>query len=401
MTGRRPNRMNRKHRTTVCLEGLYYMVVLAFIIGGGVLRGINLLFVLAGMMIGPLVYNWRMVVVMLRRLRVRRVLPEGVCAGDLLVVEFEATSTAQRGGSSAIVVSDRIERAGGRPSSEEHRAEVFFPRIAAGETDVQSYQGRLMERGRYRFGPFHVSTRFPLGLVRRTMTVDQIDELIVFPRPGRLLPRWSQMSRAMLVGAGGARSRQGLVEGDFYGLRDWRSGDSRRWIHWRTSARRNTLAVRQFEQPRSRDVVLLLDLWQPAVPSDEQRDNVELAVSFAATVAEQLCRNGGARLGIGVAGQPTTWKQGVGSRPLLTEVMEQLALARASAEDRLPELLARALPDIRSGTMTVIAGTRPIDTHDTLRFALAWDDPSLRNALGKIMCIDVSSSELFDYFEVN
>ena len=384
----------------LCFEGLYYMVVLAFILGGGILRGINLLFVLAGMMLGPLLYNWRMVDNMLRRVRVRRILPEGVCAGDLLIVEFEAAGVSRRGNSSAIVVNDKIVRGTSKQRAiADDRAAVFFSVVKSGEVDVQSYQGRLMERGRYSFGPFRVSTRFPLGLVSRTVTVQQIEELIVFPRPGRLLPRWKQLSEAQLVGAGGGRSRQGLVEGDFYGLRDYRSGDSRRWIHWRTSARRNTLAVRQFEQPRSQDIVLILELWQPPRPSDDQRDNVELLISFAATVAEDLCRQGGNRLGIAIAGQELSWKHGVGSRPLLTEVMEQLALAAPDAGDRLPELLKQTLHEIPQGTRTVIASTRAVDMHDTSRFADVWDDPSLRNALREIHVLDVSSDEFHQYFE--
>jgi uncharacterized protein (DUF58 family) len=172
-----------KQRLTICLEGLYYIVVLSFIVGGAILREINLLYVLAGMMIGPLIYNGRMVTLMLRRVSIRRRLPIGVCAGDLLVVEFEATGNAKRGGSSAIIVSDRIERVEDDREVDFGRAEVFFPVVDAGETRVQSYQGRLTQRGRYRFGPFHVSTRFPLGLVRRSMTVDQIDSLVVCPRP--------------------------------------------------------------------------------------------------------------------------------------------------------------------------------------------------------------------------
>ncbi len=393
-------KMNGKYRLTICLEGLYYTVVLAFIIGGGVLRGINLLFVLAGMMIGPLIYNWRMVMVSLGRLRVKRILPEGVCAGDLLVVEFAATGIAKRGDSSAIVVTDRIRRADDSQEQEAMLAEVFFPLVEAGKTDIQSYQGRLMERGRYEFGPFHVSTRFPLGLVRRTLTVADTEELIVFPRPGRLSPRWKQISQATLVGVGGSQSRQGLVEGDFYGLRDWRSGDSRRWIHWRTSARRNALAVRQFERPRSQDIVLLLDLWEPAGASDAERDNVELAISFAATVAEEICRNGGSEIGIGIAGREISWKRGAGSRPLLTEIMEQLAQAKSTRRDHLPELLAQSMHEIPHGTMTVVVGTRPCDLQDTQRFSAVWDDPALRNALREIRGIDVSAAELFEYFEV-
>jgi uncharacterized protein (DUF58 family) len=190
------------------------------------------------------------------------------------------------------------------------------------------------------------------------------------------------------------------VEGDFYGLRDWRSGDSRRWIHWRTSARRGTLAVRQFEQPRSQDVAILVELWHPQRPTEDQRENVELAISFAATVAEEVCRRGGSQLAVGTAGQQIEWKHGAGSRALLTEIMEQLALAEADARDQLPELLRQALPEIPQGTMTVLVSTRPVDLHDTERFAAVWDDPGLRNALRKILCIDASSSALAEYFEV-
>ena len=50
--------------------------------------------------------------------------------------------------------------------------------------------------------------------------------------------------------------------------------------------------VLQFEQSRNRDVALLLDLWQPDQPTAADRENVELAVSFAATVVADLCRKG-------------------------------------------------------------------------------------------------------------
>jgi uncharacterized protein (DUF58 family) len=233
------------------------------------------------------------------------------------------------------------------------------------------------------------------------VAVDQIDSLIVSPRPGRLTPQWKRVSQAALAGVGGSRARLGLVEGDYYGLRDYRSGDSRRWIHWRTSARRNKLAVRQFEQPRTQDVILLLELWQPPHASDDQRDSVELAVSFAATVAEDVCSRGGSHVGIGIAGREVQWKHGAGSRPLLTEIMEQLAVAQASPEDRLPQLLAKIMPEIRRGAMTVIVSTRAVDLHDTERFACVWDDPAQRSALRRFLCIDASGDELQEYFAMD
>jgi uncharacterized protein (DUF58 family) len=46
---------------------------------------------------------------------------------------------------------------------------------------------------------------------------------------------------------------------DLYGVREYRSGDSLRRIHWKTSARRGELVVREFEPPGLKVLALLLD----------------------------------------------------------------------------------------------------------------------------------------------
>ena len=123
----------------------------------------------------------------------------------------------------------------------------------------------------------------------------QCETLIVLPRLGRLTEGWAGRRLEAFAGVDRRSLRPGM-EGDFYGVREWRSGDSRRLIHWRRSARLGKLVVRQFAQPRSRDVAVVLDVWQPERPTAEQLDNVELAVSFAATVLADVCRKGGQRL---------------------------------------------------------------------------------------------------------
>src|SRR6185295_12154455 len=100
---------------------------------------------------------------------------------------------------------------------------------------------------------------------------------------GRLTHEWTKVMRENAAGSQPVR-RRGLLEADFYGLRDWRAGDSRHWIHWRTSARRGALVVRQFEQRRSEDLALLVDLWQPGDANEQQMNDVETAVAFVATV---------------------------------------------------------------------------------------------------------------------
>ena len=104
-----------------------------------------------------------------------------------------------------------------------------------------------------------LSTRFPFGLFSRTITVGETETLTVLPRLGHLTESWAARR---LEAFAGADRRRGLAgpEGDFYGVREWRSGDGRRLVHWRRSARLDRLVVRQFERPRNRDVAVLLDL---------------------------------------------------------------------------------------------------------------------------------------------
>jgi hypothetical protein len=62
----------------IAKEGWHYLVVLGFIVAGAMMRQVNLLYVLAGMMLGAFIVNARMASFDLKRLDVRRRLPDRV-----------------------------------------------------------------------------------------------------------------------------------------------------------------------------------------------------------------------------------------------------------------------------------------------------------------------------------
>src|SRR5687767_8507990 len=102
-----------RRRAWLSREGFYYLGVLAFIVGGAVLRSFNLLVVLAGMMLAALLLNWRVVMATLRGLAVFRKLPEQVAAGEPLTVEINIQNTRRRLGAWLVTVEDWVERVGG------------------------------------------------------------------------------------------------------------------------------------------------------------------------------------------------------------------------------------------------------------------------------------------------
>jgi len=390
--------MARKHHTAICREGWYFLVVMGFIIGGAMMREINLLMVIAGMMWGLFLYNGRAVVVAMKGLDVRRRLPERICAGDLLVVDLELTKTGGRGSARSIAVEDKICREGSRRASEQQWGRVLFPAVPAGTIGHASYQGRLLRRGRYRFGPMVASTRFPLGFVRRTLRINDLAMMTVCPRLGRLTPAWGSLHKQALRGVRRVRRQQNVVDAEFFGLRDWQEGDSRRSIHWRTSARRGGLVVKQSVQQRQQDLLLVIDLWQPGKPTEDQLEHVEQAVSFAATVVADLCRHGGSQLDVAISGATPETTRGTASMARLNELMEQLAVVDAHAGGGLLDLVHRARRHTRRDTTTLVVSTRPVDFTRPREGWTPNDQPPDDRLGGPVIAIDASSDTLQQYF---
>lgn len=390
--------MLQKNQFSITREGWYYLFVLAFTVSGAVLRDINLLLALAGMMIGIFVYNWWTVITALYLLQVKRRIPERICAGDLLVVDLELSNHRTRGDSWSIVVEDRIQIQKMAAGEAPRQIEVLAPRLGARDTVRLSYRGRLMQRGHYVLGPIRLSTRFPLGLLRKARTYDVVHPLVVCPRLGVLTNQWMRLVQSDRVGSRQTRHRQGWMEGDFHSLRDWRSGDSRRWIHWRSSAKKRVLQVRQFERQKNQKLALLLDLWQPPSSDFQAGEVCENAICFAATAIEELCRRGGSELFLGIAGETITQLRGAASMGLLFEVMDQLAKVQGASEDRLPELLDASLGRIPRDAKVIVLSSRSTELNDPQRFCEVWDNPHKRNLLQKIFCIDVSSDKVSEYF---
>jgi uncharacterized protein (DUF58 family) len=257
-----------------------------------------------------------------------------------------------------VAVEDTIwARAGsGKPSRAATGALVTH--LPAGQTQRTSYRGRFTERGRYRFGPLRLVTRFPFGLVRRSRSFGQPATITVCPRLGRMTAMWRSLVRRGPLGA--RRTRMAGVRGsEFHSLRDWRAGDSRRWIHWRTSARRGDLMVRQFEEERHDDLAILLDLCDDGVAGGIPRADVERVVRFAATSVDDACRYGTGRLTFAATGatgpdRHALFLAGAPSSALAQEITESLAAVEPSWEDQGRALLRRLFSETNPQTRVVI-----------------------------------------------
>ena len=401
--------MPLRRRAWLSREGWYYAFVLGFIVSGAVLRSINLLVILTGIMIATLLLNWRMVMASLRGLVASRKLPEQVIAGEPVTVEIAVENTRRAMGSWLVVVEDWIAgplapeksknqepRAKSKATLASRlsslvlgswdlvlqhwslmRAEAVAAQVPAGTTTTTTYRLTLHRRGKYRFGPLRVSTRFPLGLVWAHFTVPAHAELVVAPRLGRLTPAWASLLQAQQAGDHRRHPQRGLAEGDYYGLRPWQSGDSTRWIHWRTTAKLGVPTVLQFERQRSRDVALVLDPWLPAQAGEQEQGMLELAISLFATAVADLTSRGHIRLLVAVAAdQPLCWS-GPASALFCQEVLGELAVVPAADGRSLEATLELAREQAPSGARILVISSRAAQVAaDSEQDNLVWIDVS-------------------------
>ena len=108
--------------------------------------------------------------------------------------------------------------------------------------------------------------------------------------------------------------------------------------------------VKEFEQQEEQDMAILLDPWLPRTKVEPaQRETLESAIRFAATLCVETCRHQGRRILLGCTGASPTIRQGPASIKLLHELLELLAVSRPTSEGYLSSLFD-AIPASVCGT---------------------------------------------------
>ena len=126
-------------------------------------------------------------------------------------------------------------------------------------------------RGRHSLGMLRSISRFPFGLFGRSSELSPATDCIVFTPDwgavhGDSLKQW--LSRAAR-GDGRQRRRKlqhTLLGAEIHGLRDYRPGDSMRWIHWPLDGEAGSklLVCEDLEKNASADLILIVEPWLPA-----------------------------------------------------------------------------------------------------------------------------------------
>ncbi|BDI23782.1 DUF58 domain-containing protein [Herbiconiux sp. L3-i23] len=156
----------------------------------------------------------------------------------------------------------------------------------SGDSSTVVYRAVAQQRGRFTIGPLSVRGSDAFGLCLLERATGGVDELIVLPRILTLegaLAAPVALSDATIRAAMMGRGQDDVI------ARDYRPGDALRHVHWRATAHRGELMVRQEQRHDDARAVLILDNrrehWRSA-------GAFEWAVSFAASIINHLSAEG-------------------------------------------------------------------------------------------------------------
>jgi len=209
-------------------------------------------------------------------------------------------------------------------------------------------------RGRVELGRLRLASRFPFSLATATRDFDQPAALIVWPARGRLTA--PLLRGGAVTSSRAAPSQASGGQDEFFGLREYRSDDNPRWIHWRKSAGREAPVVREMARPLPEVLWVILDTGAPAASAANDA-RVEKMLRFAATLVDHAFARG-YQVALALSGADGACVLSpAGGRGHRRRLLDALATAETRRPCRLDAVVAGVRPrQVRDAQVVVVTG---------------------------------------------
>jgi uncharacterized protein (DUF58 family) len=273
-------------------------VGVTFIVGlGAFYSQNNLLYVIFAMALAAMLVSGAVGGASLMRIDARRLPPSSATVGAPATVRYRVVNRARWLGAFALeIAEDPAPRRRDPWQAHMNRPGAFAARVAPGGALIVEGVALPTRRGEARLAAVRISSRYPFGIVRKSVRYEQPGSILVRPRP--IPPPRDLLDRAAARPArraGERRTRGFGSEPEFVGLREYVPGDSPRQIAWRASARRDELVVREHAASAR------AALWAVLCLTADDDEANERAISCAAGVILEGARRA-MRVGLAVPG---------------------------------------------------------------------------------------------------
>jgi uncharacterized protein (DUF58 family) len=272
------------------IPGLIYTGLLLLIGLAAVNNQNNLLFWVFGVMVSALLISAGLTFIIMRSVRIRRLDIQHGSVGEPMLVRYAVSNRSRLLSVFNLYIEERSSSGAATwrklmkpatawvmhvgPRESVHGETIFWPTV----------------RGEARFHSIRISTTFPFGIIRKSRVIHQPQHTLVFPMLYEL--KRGVLSALIPTGLIGTRvSHHPGAGDDYFGMREFKPGDSLRHIAWKRTAQFDELVSIDRTSPSPARVRVILDLSTPTAqlkvnPTEKltARELEERAISLAASV---------------------------------------------------------------------------------------------------------------------
>ncbi|MDQ7034571.1 MAG: DUF58 domain-containing protein [Anaerolineae bacterium] len=250
-----------------------------------------------------------------------------------------------------------------------HRASHVVPTLFPRRRYEWRVDTSCIVRGEFQLGPMTVISGDPFGLFLTPRRINAIERMIIYPAT---VPITSvNLPRGVVSGGEAQQHLTQNITTNAAGVREYVPGDSINRIHWKSTARRGKLIVKEFEIDPLMDIWLLVDFSALSVVEEASVQRLgntgsvipsgyaippsteEYAVIIAASLATHFMDNERA-LGFAAYTPNREVYQPERGHSQLTHILETLAVARSFSQHSLKEMLALEIANIARGATLII-----------------------------------------------
>jgi len=356
-----------RHGFDVSLTGLVFVCMMMFMGLAAANSQASLLFGVFGLMIGILIVSGSISKWVLRKLEVRRELPDYAVVGTPVALQYTVQNLKRFWPSLSVTVSELDAAAGF-----DRQPMGYLLHVAPGMTASITGEFVPMRRGLHTFDRYQLSTSFPFGFIKRAIARRQAETLLVFPPVAKVKPELMKLFKSAESYGTNLRPRVG-GEDEFYGLRDYRQGENPRRIYWKRSAHMGKLVVREMTRVAPPRLIVVVDNFISAihnvaktgVEEIAEQARIEKAIAIAASLIKAALDQGLAVGLVACDARPFSVHVSRGKRherELMT-VLAKLPHFNITADRESLRLYAATIAD--HGTSVVICSASATDVAET------------------------------------
>lgn len=248
-----------------------------------------------------------------------------------------------------------------------HRASFVLDNLHRNGERLWTVRTRCRRRGLYRLGPLTLIGTDPFGLFEATLQLHETEEVLIYPP---ILPLWRiGLPVGIWRGSEATRRRTPEVTPNAGGVREYQPGDAFHRIHWPSTARRDRLMVKEFDQDPAADVWIILDMMAEVhvhSPDREEEEGLlkrsepllppsteEYAVAIAASLAAYFLRRE-RMVGMLAYGSQRLFIPPHRGESQLERMLEGLALLRAYGEIPFHQVLQTHALRMARGSILIL-----------------------------------------------